>query len=205
MPVRNERLVEMIVWTINQAGEPCMYEAWYHRDAYYLPDILLDGLNFLGDGGLLSGLPLPFEPGNIVTIDCRPYMDVFHAVISDIGDNEDCCAVQAIFVGQNGLLDITAMKHNTFTSGSPSYPSCLYRAEKYTDQLPRRERPLLTISRAIRENPECGISFGDRINNSNFAPLKSISHLDKSITGKDQESIMHTCGAWISMHLAEQA
>ncbi len=53
-------------------------------------------------------LPVPFVPGDIISIDCRPYAKVKHAVILQLGDNHDCCSVQCASISSfNGEI-ITA-------------------------------------------------------------------------------------------------
>ncbi|MDE6659454.1 MAG: hypothetical protein K2K01_05010, partial [Eubacterium sp.] len=40
-------------------------------------------------------LPVPFKVGDVVKVDCRPFVLVKEITITAIGDNKDCCSSQA--------------------------------------------------------------------------------------------------------------
>ena len=65
-------------------------------------------------------LPVPFHAGDIVTIDCRPFAPVSHAVILEVGDNCDCCCLQALYYAGNGTWDMGRSSMDTFSRmGAP--------------------------------------------------------------------------------------
>lgn len=96
-------------------------------------------------------LPVPFHVGDIVTIDCRPYAPVSHVVILGIGDNCDCCCVQALYREDDGTWDKGALKHGSIfpiSTHSPGF-SPLYRLASFKGKLPEEERLLEEVCRYI--------------------------------------------------------
>ncbi len=45
-------------------------------------------------------LNIPFRPGDIVSIDCRPFADPIYAVLIIV--KEGCCGVSAVYIGKDG-------------------------------------------------------------------------------------------------------
>ena len=108
-------------------------------------------------------LPVPFHAGDIVTIDCRPFAPVNYAVILEIGDNRDCCCLQALYREGDGTWDTGAVKHgNASPSRSPEF-SPLYRLASFHGQLPEEERLLETVSRYVDGDEEWGSALWDHI------------------------------------------
>jgi hypothetical protein len=99
----------------------------------------------------LTGLPVPFKPGDIVTIDCRPTLPLNYGVISDIGDNRDCCAVQAVHIDENGKLKASALKHDLHNL--PMF-TCMLRLQSFNGELPEEFKPLKAVSEYIKCNPQ---------------------------------------------------
>ena len=46
--------------------------------------------------GLSLNLPVPFRPGDILTVDCRPFAGPGRCLVLEVGDNRDCCCVQVL-------------------------------------------------------------------------------------------------------------
>jgi hypothetical protein len=79
-------------------------------------------------------LPVPFAVGDIIKVDCTPFAPVQNILITEIGDNKDCCCVQGTSIDTNGNLVSGALKHGTcLYDGSHNIISPLYHAEKATD------------------------------------------------------------------------
>lgn len=108
-------------------------------------------------------LPVPFQPGDIIVADCRPYAPPRRVLILEVGDNRDCCCLQALSIGENGNLAASAFKHNGFLafSGEFSLISGLYRARRWTGELTAEEDPFARLSPLIRAKPELGIEIED--------------------------------------------
>lgn len=111
-------------------------------------------------------LPVPFHAGDIVTIDCRPYRDVRHVVILEVGDNRDCCCLQALHYAGSGTWNIGAVKHgHVFPSGRSPALSPLYRLASFHGQLPEEERLLEQVSRHINGEEKRGSALWNYIFN----------------------------------------
>ncbi len=111
-------------------------------------------------------LPVPFYAGNIVTIDCRPFAPVSHAVILEVGDNMDCCCLQALYHNSDGTWDIGAVKHgHVLPNRHSTWFSPLYRLASFHGQLPEEERLLEQVSRHINGEEERGSALWNYIFN----------------------------------------
>ncbi len=85
-------------------------------------------------------LPVPFKPGDIVNIDCSPFAPPKQVIITEIGDNKDCCCLQALYRFANDRWGIGALKHySTLFAGWYPPMSTLYRMAKYEGNLSRDE------------------------------------------------------------------
>lgn len=85
------------------------------------------------DGEL--SIPVSYKPGDILIADEYPFGQKVKFVMLQIGDNMDCCCLQALSKRENGSWDIGAVKHGMI--GSIDYPrvSSLYTAKKYIPDL----------------------------------------------------------------------
>lgn len=142
---------ECCIWTLNAACE-----IWYFNyiGSKYEPE----GWDGVGDcTGASLYLPVPFAPGDIILADCRPFSTERHVLILDIGDNQDCCSVQCLYMLPTGKLGCGAFKHNSFHAlRENSHVSGAYRARLWHDDLPENEAPLATLSVAVKANPALG-------------------------------------------------
>ena len=114
-------------------------------------------------GKVTCNLPVPYQPGDILKIDCRPYAPgPVYCVIAEVGD--DCCGVQCFYrcgircCNPEKVLRIEhgALKYGHYFSG---YPSCsqflspLYRAKVYHGKLPIFSEFLEPLAEKLREDP----------------------------------------------------
>jgi len=153
IPGSDGKMVNTFYWIINHIGE-----IWYFgKDRYKREPFRNEFFSYIGD----MNLPVPFDPGDIVTADCRPFVKEQRVVIIEIGDNADCCCVQCLYVKPDGKLDIGAFKHNMFLCSETSHISALYRAEKYHGVLEIAEYPLDEISKAIKKDRQLGLDMWD--------------------------------------------
>ncbi len=113
-------------------------------------------------GGDLN-LPVPFEIGDIITIDCRPFAPVKHGIIIEKGDNRDCCCVQVVhvvddFVTGEAIVHASALKHASSLIGYRHYNeiSPLCRAEVFKGRLNKEEKMLREISKFLRGDEKIG-------------------------------------------------
>jgi hypothetical protein len=107
-------------------------------------------------------LPVPFHAGDIVTIDCRPFAPAIHAVILTVGDNVDCCCLQAACRSKDGIWVSGAVKHgscfpdefNLISSEDAISP--LYRIATFKEELSEDEKLLGLISQYINGDEDRG-------------------------------------------------
>ena len=58
-------------------------------------------------------LPVPYQPGDILFIDCRPYAPgAFYCLLKEVGD--DCCGIQCEYVDEKGKVETGALKHGDY-------------------------------------------------------------------------------------------
>lgn len=96
-------------------------------------------------------LPVPYHPGDILYVDCRPYTQPAYCVITKVGD--DCCGVQCLYLKRNGELGTGAFKHGHYFERaymSAQYLSPLYRAEIYKGKLPSEYAQMESIAKNMK-------------------------------------------------------
>lgn len=149
-------LNEHCTWYLNNARE-----LWYF-DYDKAPKGFKSLLDYLGSG---PNLPVPFQPGDIVTADCLPYARPRRVLILEVGDNRDCCCLQVLSIGEGGRLFTGAFKHNSFLchTDDGSRVSGLYRAARWTGGLDAEEEPFAVLSPLLRARPELGIEIWEFI------------------------------------------
>lgn len=112
-------------------------------------------------------LPVPFRPGEILTVDCRPFAPVKHALLLEVGDDRECCCLQALCREEKSGCWITgAVMHRSLFSGpyiDPLYTP-VYRLARFTGDLPPEEQPLLAVQRAMGGDEAKGSYLRNRIN-----------------------------------------
>ena len=117
---------------------------------------------YAADGQHLN-LPIPFCAGDIVRVDCRPFQPERPAVLLEVGDNTDCCCVQALCRGENGLWTIGALKHGSLFSNGDCFLSPLYRLKAYPKPLPESDSLLQNIQDFIAGNETRGRILWDKL------------------------------------------
>ena len=134
----------------------CYYTVAPNGEIWYARDFGKDECRSFDDSQDLN-LPVPFEIGDMITIDCRPFAPVKHAVILEKGNNWGCCSVQCAWITEKGKIRIGALKHCTlFDDKSFISVSPLYRAEVFDGKLSPEEQPLKEISKFVYRNEEKG-------------------------------------------------
>ena len=76
-------------------------------------------------------LPVPYQTGDVLFIDCRPYApDAFYCRLKEVGD--DCCGIQCEYVNPEGEIETGALKHGDYFFNHREvyqYLSPLYKAK----------------------------------------------------------------------------
>jgi hypothetical protein len=132
-------------WILNASGE-----IWYFNyDRDFDPEDWEELYDYIGN----FTLPVPFQPGDIIQVDCHPFVEARRVLIIDVGDNRDCCALQCIYMQPDEIINVCAFNHNTFFSYPERSPvSGHYRAVRYNGELSEHETPLAFISTTIKNN-----------------------------------------------------
>ena len=138
----------------------CFFEKLEETREPYL--FLPESRRYSEDGQHLN-LPVPFCAGDIVCVDCRPFQPEHPAVLLEVGDNTDCCCVQALCRGQNGTWTIGALKHGNLFSNATCFLSPLYRLEAYPKPLPESDCLLQSIQDFIAGDEMRGRILWDKL------------------------------------------
>ena len=110
-------------------------------------------------------LPMPYKEGDILTIDCRPFHELHHAVVvCNIDINNTSYSSYCIHYCDDGM-ELCSINHffNDLGEFSP-----LLRLEKFTGKLTESEKILEKVSRYIKtnENGSKTIDMLDNISNN---------------------------------------
>ena len=138
----------------------CFFEKLEETREPYL--FLPKSRRYAEDGQHLN-LPVPFCAGDIVCVDCRPFQPEHLAVLLEVGDNTDCCCVQALCRGQNGTWTIGALKHGNLFANATCFLSPLYRLEAYPKPLPESDCLLQNIQDFIAGDEMRGRLLWERL------------------------------------------
>ena len=138
----------------------CFFEKLEETREPYL--FLPESRRYSEDGQHLN-LPVPFCAGDIVCVDCRPFQPEHPAVLLEVGDNTDCCCVQALCRGQNGTWTIGALKHGNLFSNATCFLSPLYRLEVCPKPLPESDCLLQSIQDFIAGDEKRGRLLWERL------------------------------------------
>ena len=98
-------------------------------------------------------LPIPFRAGDIVEVGSSPFVPRQRILITDVGDNRDCCCVQGFGRLSSGEYAVGAVKHGHVgyaKSNCYILPSLLYEMTKYEGPLNDEEQILNEVAWIIK-------------------------------------------------------
>ena len=102
-------------------------------------------------------LPVPFKPGDVLQINGFPFGPKVNIVILEVGDNLDCCCLQALSKNDDGLWYTGAVKHNSIGfRGIFPWISPLYSATTLYEPAGENDRMLFRVQEFIGKEPEKG-------------------------------------------------
>lgn len=105
-------------------------------------------------------LPVPFQMGDIIEVECMPFVGKHYALILSVGDNEDCCCVREVHVTEKGTLAEGALKHGWIYEPNEFYAtSPLYSAKRYNGKLSERDEVLKRIKNYMRNRTDLNEDF----------------------------------------------
>lgn len=113
------------------------------------------------DGEL--NIPVHYKPGDILMADNYPFGPSEKFVMLEIGDNKDCCCLQALSRKQDGTWKVGVVKHGMM--GDMIYPriSALYTADTYIPDLSDPEDAILAkVSELVAGDEKRGSELWNR-------------------------------------------
>lgn len=156
---------EINLWTqgVNDSYvDTCTYYFIDGELVYTEFDLSNDFYESCTDGELR--IPVSYKPGDILIADRYPFGRKEKFVMLQIGDNQDCCCLQALCKKADGTWDVGAVKHGMI--GSIGYPkvSVLYTATKYEPDLSITEELILSkVSKLIDGDEKRGSVIWDKL------------------------------------------
>lgn len=145
-PMKNGRMKK--TYRYYMIGDELMY---FDKNRFDGDEMLPHSDRRFSSGMTDPDFPIPFETGDIVTLDCRPFAPVMHALLLAV-DNADCCGVRMLHRDKNGLWHNSALKHKHGWGRYTPLLSPLYRLEKYEGELPEDHKIFLEVQNFIRDN-----------------------------------------------------
>lgn len=116
----------------------------------------------------IADFSTPFKAGDIVTIDCSPFMPKKRVLIienTDYGDWSDWCSLQAIYQSEDGYWETGNVKGGVFLSYLWwEFISPLYRLEKYTGELTEKEQMYKELQNYLQGDEQKGEALWNAIN-----------------------------------------
>lgn len=101
-------------------------------------------------------LPVPYKPGDILRIDCRPFLrDIRYCVVTEVIYPD---IVECAYPGKDGSVCLGNLIHGFFFDNMHSDPciSPLYCTSVYTGELPCEYGFMKELSAKLRNDPEYG-------------------------------------------------
>lgn len=98
-------------------------------------------------------IAIPYKPGDIVEVGSAPFVPRYKILITEVGDNYDCCCVQGMRVSKDGQCITGAVKHGHVGYAKSScyiLPSLLYEMNLYNGKLGEAENILREVSFIIK-------------------------------------------------------
>lgn len=120
-------------------------------------------------------IPVHYKPGDILAADIYPFGRKVKFVMLRIGDNQDCCCLQALSRKQDGTWSVGAVKHGMI--GDMKYPrvSALYTADIYHPDVSDPEDAILAkVSELVAGDEKKGSELWDRFNDSDISSDEKI-------------------------------
>lgn len=147
-------------WILNEQGQyvcPYTYTAANGEVLFYNKG----NEEYLFNQSTNLNLPIPFHPGDLVRLDCAPFAFRANTVILEVGDNCDCCCVQAMFQEENGSWSAGALKHShVFPNHYTPLLSPLYRLSSIQrEDLVEDEKILDEVSRFVAGSDKRGYAL----------------------------------------------
>ena len=122
-------------------------------------------------GGGMEFIPVPYQPGDILYVDCRPFLSPTFCLIYYVGDDRECCSVRCLYPEYGDIIGEGALKHGHFYSYDGGYHNAefispLFRAELYKGVLPEDYQFMKEISMKLVCNATPSEELDEFFNNN---------------------------------------
>ena len=143
-------------------------------------DVSSDYYESCVDGEL--SIPVHYKPGDILIADNYPFEHKQKFVMLEIGDNRDCCCLQALIRRQDGSWKVGAVKHGMMDDTIYPRISVLYTADTYIPDLSITEDAILEkISEIVSGDEKKGCDLWNKLNDSDISSDEKILDILKEL------------------------
>ena len=145
-------------------------------------------------GKCITPLPIPFMPGDVLEIDCLPFLDKIRVVLLEV--NDDTCGSVILYTNENDLWERGILDRDFGFGFYRPRLSCYYRLKKYEEKpvsekerkswsylvsndSPQKKEPMKMVSEYIGHDPVkgsrmAGMMFGVKKAGLTDEELKSL-------------------------------
>ena len=106
---------------------------------------------------------VPFRAGDIIEINGLPFSPKYHALITNVGDNRDCCCLQALVRRPDGGWEVGSVKHNQLIYNTYPFVSPLYTATYIKGKLLPGEELMFEVQKCINGDEQRGAKLWDYV------------------------------------------
>lgn len=121
-------------------------------------------------------IKVPFSIGDVVTLDCRPFMPLRHGVII----SDDRCFLydgRCLYLTKDGFVTDGALRFSSVFDCETPRMSVIYNAKRYHGELPLKEAFM----------PELGVEFA------------KLYQMDPEKYGEKCAELLHACNHWLEV------
>ena len=121
-------------------------------------------------------LPVPYQPGDILEIDCRPYQcgPVYGILLT--ADDPDCAAqyLYQTAYATSKIVALDQVKYEHTDLFPQSYLAAIYHIRRYSGELPENCGWMRALSSKIQSEPSFGETIARLKNTFRFCPIKHV-------------------------------
>lgn len=175
----NDKLLWKYEYICNEKGEVQFFRAKNPKKNVFD--------RFLGNIGM-EHFTTPYQVGDVLYIDCRPFLQPRYCLVYCIVNRRDCCGIRCLFLTEENMVQEGALKHGHFYPPDleiqcPFSISPLYRAE-ICKEIPEEVRLLEDIGHMLKTNPSLSKEL-DKF----FYENREIKFVEEQVIAKEENSV----------------
>ncbi len=161
-------------------SEVCTY-TFVGNEVYFvdISDEYADRQGLKSEWNCEINIEVPFKSGDIVEINGLPYCERYHALITNVGDNRDCCCLQALFRRKDGKWEVGSVKHNQLLYNIYPFVSPLYIAEVFAGTLLDGEELMYEVQKYIDGDEQRGTTLWNYVSYKPITDRELVNFLEK--------------------------